>query len=174
MKFSDIKSFLAEQHVEPVSKESAKEIGDSVGVDWDEVDLEQFRMGLEVEQEHAATVGCDQTTIAKIALDHLAELPDYYTRLKKMESHLKEDASDSEARAKASDKERIKAAIVKFAKFQKGQKVKVVNTKNPKYLNQTGVVKQLVKGRGVVTVEMDDDETFYGWVDFDPDVLEPV
>ena len=45
------------------------------------VDPEQLRMGIEVEFEHT-----DDSEIAKkIALDHLAEIPDYYTRLKKME-----------------------------------------------------------------------------------------
>jgi hypothetical protein len=31
-----------------VSPDEAKRIGDSLGVDWDLVDLEQFRMGLPV------------------------------------------------------------------------------------------------------------------------------
>ena len=30
------------------SSDEAKHIGDSLGVDWDQVDLEQFRMGLPV------------------------------------------------------------------------------------------------------------------------------
>jgi hypothetical protein len=34
------------------SSDEAKHIGDSLGVDWDQVDLEQFRMGLLVELEH--------------------------------------------------------------------------------------------------------------------------
>jgi hypothetical protein len=37
---------------EPFSSDKAKHIGDSLGVDWDQVDLEQFRMGLLVELEH--------------------------------------------------------------------------------------------------------------------------
>jgi hypothetical protein len=34
------------------SSDEAKRIGDSLGVDWDQVDLEQFRMRLLVELEH--------------------------------------------------------------------------------------------------------------------------
>jgi hypothetical protein len=34
------------------SPDEAKRIGDSLGLDWDQVDLEQFRMGLLVELEH--------------------------------------------------------------------------------------------------------------------------
>ncbi|MCX6730017.1 MAG: hypothetical protein NT058_00755, partial [Candidatus Portnoybacteria bacterium] len=32
--------------------EEAKVIGDKIGIDWNKYDLEQFRMGLEVELEH--------------------------------------------------------------------------------------------------------------------------
>jgi hypothetical protein len=41
----------------------------------------EFEMGMSVEKEHT-----DDVEIAKeVAMDHLVELPDYYTRLKKME-----------------------------------------------------------------------------------------
>jgi len=70
----------------------AKMIGDQMGVDWKKYDLEQFRKGLEVEQEHAYgnpfTDIADPNswpTIAKIALAHLDEIRFYYTELKKME-----------------------------------------------------------------------------------------
>jgi len=46
---------------------------------------EQLKLGIEVEKEHS-----DDPKIAKqIAKAHLAEIPDYYTRLKKMESEAK-------------------------------------------------------------------------------------
>ena len=48
-------------------------------------DLNELRMGLEVEQEHEDVVGNDINMIAKIALAHLNEMPDYYTKLKQME-----------------------------------------------------------------------------------------
>jgi hypothetical protein len=73
--------------------EQARELGARVGVDWtsSRFDPEQLRMGLEVELEHgrqdlATNVSDDdETTTAKIALAHLNEFPDYYTRLEKME-----------------------------------------------------------------------------------------
>lgn len=47
----------------------------------DMYDPEELKAGIEVEKEHT-----DQEELAKsIAKDHLDELPDYYTRLKKME-----------------------------------------------------------------------------------------
>jgi hypothetical protein len=55
-------------------------------------DLEQFRMGLDVELEHGPrdpktdVSGDDRVITGKIALAHLAEFPDYYTRLAVLES----------------------------------------------------------------------------------------
>ena len=73
------------------TQQEAQGIGDSIGVDWATVDLEQFRMGLAVELEHGAhdpqtdVTHDDLLMTGKIALAHLRELPDYYTRLKAME-----------------------------------------------------------------------------------------
>ena len=69
----------------------AKDIGEKLGVKWDKFDLKQFRMGMGVELEHglcdAATnvTNNDPLMTGKIALAHLKEFPDYYTRLAKME-----------------------------------------------------------------------------------------
>lgn len=68
-----------------MTEKKAKYIGDKLGVDWSLVDIKQFRRGLEVEQEHWDTTKGQWLTMAKIALDHLAEIPDYYSRLDKME-----------------------------------------------------------------------------------------
>ncbi len=73
------------------TEEEAKWIGGQLGMDWGKYNLDQFRMGLEVELEHGLVnpvtnvTGDDLTMTAKIALAHLNEIPDYYTRLKKME-----------------------------------------------------------------------------------------
>lgn len=73
----------------------AKRLGESLQIDWKRFDVEQFRMGLEVEIEHGL---CDLTTnvtnsnptlTAKIVLAHLNKIPDYYTRLAKMEQEAK-------------------------------------------------------------------------------------
>jgi hypothetical protein len=49
------------------------------------VDMDELRMGIEVEQEH----GVGMREAGKIAMDHLREFPDYYTRLVKMEERAK-------------------------------------------------------------------------------------
>ncbi len=69
----------------------AKRIGDALGIDWQDFGVEQFQMGLEVELEHGTrdvvtNVSNDDALITgKIALAHLKEFPDYYTRLSAME-----------------------------------------------------------------------------------------
>ncbi len=71
--------------------EEAKKIGEALGIDWSKFDVEQYRMGLDVELEHglhdpATNVTNDDPMITgKIALAHLNEFADYYTRLEKME-----------------------------------------------------------------------------------------
>ena len=73
------------------SPDDTKRIGDQIGVDWDKYPLEEFRMGLSVELEHGAhdpqtnVTDDDEAMTGKIALAHLKEFPDYYTRLEKME-----------------------------------------------------------------------------------------
>lgn len=74
-----------------ISTEEARLIGEQLGVDWSKFDVEQFRMGMKVELEHGTidpltNVSNDDLLITgKIALAHLNEFPDYYTRLSKME-----------------------------------------------------------------------------------------
>lgn len=69
----------------------AKSIGDELGIDWEKYNLEEFRMGLEIEMEHGAhdeetnVTDDDPILTGKIAWAHMKEIPDYYTRLKKME-----------------------------------------------------------------------------------------
>lgn len=73
------------------SHEEARGVGDKIGVDWSVTDLEQFRMGLAIELEHGSAdprtnvTGDDLLLTGKIAWAHLNEIPDYYTRLLKME-----------------------------------------------------------------------------------------
>ena len=71
--------------------EEAKQIGEALGIDWSQFDVEQYRMGLDVELEHGLVdphtnvTNDDLMITGKIALAHLNEFPDYYTRLEKME-----------------------------------------------------------------------------------------
>ena len=76
--------------------EQAKNIGEQLGITWDKFDVEQFRMGMDVELEHGLhgpntnVTNDDALMTGKIALAHLNEFPDYYTRLGKMEKEAEE------------------------------------------------------------------------------------
>lgn len=59
---------------------SAEEVAKKHNVSLDVI-LSQLEQGIEIEYEHTE----DRQLAKEIALDHLAELPDYYSRLKKME-----------------------------------------------------------------------------------------
>jgi Protein of unknown function (DUF5661) len=81
--------------------EEARTIGAEIGIDWSTApfDVEQFRMGMNVELEHGLhdsvtnVTDDDPLVTGKIALAHLKEFADYYTRLAKMEA----DAESSDA-----------------------------------------------------------------------------
>src|SRR3954463_9958864 len=73
------------------STEEARRVGDAIGVEWERVDLEQLRAGMDVELEHGShdpqtdVTHDDPILTGKIALAHLKEFPDYYERLARME-----------------------------------------------------------------------------------------
>ncbi len=81
------------------SAEEARRIGEQIGIDWDAApfDVEQFRAGMDVELEHGLhdpatnVTGDDAVITGKIALAHLNEFPDYYTRLERMEEEAKRE-----------------------------------------------------------------------------------
>jgi hypothetical protein len=70
----------------------AQSIGEQLGVDFTKYNLDEFRMGLSIELEHGThdpetnVTDDDLLITGKITWAHLKELPDYYTRLNKMES----------------------------------------------------------------------------------------
>jgi len=74
-------------------KESLKG-GKAAGQAITKYDLQQLLMGIKVEQEHTG----NKMTALEISTDHLEEIPDYYTRLEKME---KDAEAEMEAKEKA-------------------------------------------------------------------------
>ncbi len=85
------------------TEEQAKEIGEKLGIKWDKYDVEQFRMGLDVELEHGTVdpntnvTNDDPILTGKIALAHLNEISDYYTRLYKMEDEAESNSTEAES-----------------------------------------------------------------------------
>jgi len=81
------------------SADEARLVGERIGIDWSSspFDVEQFRMGMDVELEHGLhdlatnVTGDDELVTGKIALAHLNEFPDYYTRLERMEEEARRE-----------------------------------------------------------------------------------
>ena len=79
--------------------EEARRYGEEIGIDWASApfDVDEFRVGMNVELEHGLhdlltnVTGDDPHVTAKIALAHLNEFPDYYTRLERLEEEAKRD-----------------------------------------------------------------------------------
>ena len=78
---------------ESFTADEARRIGEEIGIDWGTApfDVEQFRLGMDVELEHGLhdlstnVTDSDPVVTGKIALAHLNEFADYYTRLARME-----------------------------------------------------------------------------------------
>jgi hypothetical protein len=85
---------------ETFTSDEAREVGAKIGIEWAAArfDVEQFRMGIDVELEHGLhdlvtnVTDSDPVVTGKIALAHLNEFPDYYTRLAQMEEEAKRDS----------------------------------------------------------------------------------
>jgi hypothetical protein len=79
--------------------DEARRIGEELGISWDSspFDADQFRQGLDVELEHGGHDPATDVThddpifTGKIALAHLNEFPDYYTRLDRMEEEARHE-----------------------------------------------------------------------------------
>lgn len=84
---------MAKKHF---TDEEAKSVGESLGINWSEFDVDQFRRGMDVELEHGTispntnVTNDDPTMTGKIALAHLNEFADYYDRLDKLEKEADE------------------------------------------------------------------------------------
>jgi hypothetical protein len=78
------------------SQEESQRIGDALCINWSEIRIEEFQAGLGVELEHGThddetnVTNDDEIQTGKIALAHLKEFPDYYTRLARMEQEADE------------------------------------------------------------------------------------
>ena len=75
-----------------ISSEEAQRIGESLHLDWDRIDLEQFRQGLMGEVDQASMDPETGRTYdgvllsGKLVLSHMQEFPDYFTRLEKLKA----------------------------------------------------------------------------------------
>src|SRR5436305_10301719 len=88
------------------TESEAHDVGEQIGIDWSKApfDVDQFRRGIDVELEHGLhdpstnVTGDDSVLTGKIALAHLNEFPDYYTRLERMEEEARREQSEAKWR----------------------------------------------------------------------------
>jgi hypothetical protein len=79
-----------------ISIGEAKRVGESLHIDWEQVDLEEFRQGLMGNHKPGAIdpeTGLayeDVLLTGKIVLAHMEEFPDYFTRLAKLKEEVDE------------------------------------------------------------------------------------
>jgi len=70
--------------------------GKADGKDITKYDLKQVLMGVKIEQEHTT----NKMMALEITMDHLEEIPDYYTRLEEMEEEAEEEMEEAKAKTK--------------------------------------------------------------------------
>lgn len=70
--------------------------GKADGKDITKYDLKEILMGIKIEQEHTN----NKMIALEITMDHLEEIPDYYTRLIEMEEEAEEEMEDIKASPK--------------------------------------------------------------------------
>ena len=70
--------------------------GKSDGKDITKYDLKQILMGIKIEQEHTT----NKMMALEITMDHLEEIPDYYTRLIEMEEEAEDEMEEVKAKTK--------------------------------------------------------------------------
>ena len=89
--------FISYENIKSFTKGDAIKIARKIGIDFnlENFTLEEFTMGINVELEHgtryekANVTNNNPILTGKIAYAHLLEIPDYYTRLKKLEEEAK-------------------------------------------------------------------------------------
>jgi hypothetical protein len=79
-----------------ITADEAKRIGDSLYIDWDQVDLEQFRQGLMGSGRQQAIdpeTGLAYESVilsGRAVLDHMRQIPDYFIRLENLRAQVRQ------------------------------------------------------------------------------------
>lgn len=102
----------------PFSRERAYEIGSALGVDWKKIPLEEFRVGLGVEMEHADVTGGDPLKTGRIVLAHLKEDREYYAKLKR--AGLERGREEKGLKFVAAEGEKMFPILITYEERRKG------------------------------------------------------
>jgi hypothetical protein len=88
---------MAKAKRKPFTAHEAKEIGDKLGIDWEQTDVKQFQRGMNAELEDGTYnpitkfASDDPILIGKVVRTHLKESPNYYARWARMEKKAERD-----------------------------------------------------------------------------------
>lgn len=78
----------------------AKEVGDKLGIDWEQIDIKQFHQGMNAELEDGAYnpvtsfASDDPILVGKIVRAHLSESANYYIDWAQMEKKVEREYSN--------------------------------------------------------------------------------
>lgn len=118
-----------------------EQVADKHGVSVESI-LKQLEVGIKIEKEHTTSIKLAK----KIALQHLGEIPDYYSKLKKMETKksfkefvdILEDKSPAWQRSAGKDPEGglNKKGIASYRKQNPGSKLSMAVTTEPSKLKK--------------------------------------
>ena len=135
------------------TSDEAKRVGDEIGVDWSRFDLEQFRLGMDVEYEHGShdpqtdVTHDDPILTGKIALAHMKEFPDYYERLERMEAEAARDWATKPVLSPASSR-RAKDLYGRRGAADPGRaRASLTRCRAPRHLLQLGPARTRRRGR---------------------------
>ena len=71
-----------------ITPEEVIKIGNSIGIDWNTIDKNELVEGAIQEAKEHPKVVTDTAKAVQVALDHLQEIPNYYSKLKEMEGEV--------------------------------------------------------------------------------------
>lgn len=144
------------------SKDDAKKIGDKLKIDWNKIDINEFLQGLEIELEHGKKneltniTNDDEEMTAKIALAHLLEFPNYYSKsrgLPKMEDTLKKARVYIKYPSDAPKNAQVYTGT-QGGKYYETEEMNVVSTQSPSKLKRIDQLTNQAKIRWEPTLKI--------------------
>ncbi len=85
-----------------ITLKQAQLIGDCLYLDWDQVDLEQFRQGLMGYRRAGAKGAAEYSEVllaGRTVLAHMQQIPDYFVRLARLRAEVRANTGGKKARS---------------------------------------------------------------------------
>ena len=83
-----------------ITSRQARLIGNCLYLDWEQVDLEEFRLGLMgYRRRNGDSVDAELLLAGRAVLAHMQQFPDYFVRLARLRAEARADHSGKKARS---------------------------------------------------------------------------